>query len=140
MAEFEIHVGLIEDLEPGLRVVRDVVFVEEQQVPAELEWDGSDADYTHVLITDGETPIACGRINIRGNIGRMAVLANRRGEGVGVMVMERLEAIGKGMKLDRLFLNSQESAIGFYEKLDYKAIGEQFYEANIPHRKMVKRI
>ena len=140
MAEFEIHVGLIEDLEPGLRAVRDVVFIEEQNVPKEIEWDGSDQDYTHVLVTDGQTPIATGRINIRGRVGRMAVLAERRGEGIGAMVMERLEAIGRGMKLDRLYLNSQVSATGFYEKLGYKVIGEEFEEANIPHRKMVKRI
>ena len=140
MAELQIHVGLIEDLEPGLRAVRDVVFIDEQGVPAEIEWDGSDADYTHVLVTDGQTPIATGRINIQGRVGRMAVVADRRGEGIGVIVMERLEAIGRGMKLDRLYLNSQVSAMGFYQKLGYKPVGEEFAEANIPHQKMVKRI
>ncbi len=140
MADFQIHVGLIDDLEAGLRAVRDVVFIEEQNVPKEIEWDGSDADCTHVLITDGDTPVGCGRINATGRVGRMAVLADRRGEGIGAMVMERLEAIARGMKLDRLYLNSQVSAMGFYEKLGYKAIGEPFDEANIPHRKMVKRI
>ena len=70
----------------------------------------------------------------------MAVLAERRGEGIGAMVMERLEAIGRGMKLDRLHLSSQVSAMGFYQKLGYRPIGDTFEEAGIPHRKMIKRI
>ncbi|MDX1563989.1 MAG: GNAT family N-acetyltransferase, partial [Phycisphaeraceae bacterium] len=140
MADLQIHVGQIEDLEAGLRAVRDAVFIDEQNVPKEIEWDGSDAHFTHVLVTDGTEPIACGRIDATGRVGRMAVVADRRGEGIGAMVLERLEAIGRGMKLDRIHLSSQVSAIGFYEKLGYQVIGETFEEAAIPHRKMVKRI
>jgi predicted GNAT family N-acyltransferase len=135
-----IHVGSIEELEAGLRAVRDKVFIREQNVPTEIEWDGSDADYTHVLITDGDQAVATGRINGEGRVGRMAVLAERRGEGIGAIVMEHIELMASEMGLRAIHLNSQVSAIGFYERLGYTVVGEEFYEANIPHRKMLKRI
>jgi predicted GNAT family N-acyltransferase len=117
--------------------VREDVFVNEQQVPLDLERDGLDPDCSHVLAEDTERrPIGTGRLLADGHIGRVAVLRAWRGQGVGKAMMIALMkwAAEKGMK--KLLLNSQEQAIRFYQDLGFVAVGEIFFEAGIPHQCM----
>ncbi|MBX3725579.1 MAG: GNAT family N-acetyltransferase [Xanthomonadales bacterium] len=124
------------DLE-RLRAVREPVFVLEQQVPIELEWDDLDPLSRHVLALDDQgRAIATGRLTPERKIGRMAVLADWRGRGVGAAVLERLIAIARVEGLPAVELHAQESAIGFYQRYGFLAHGEPFDEAGIRHRHM----
>jgi predicted GNAT family N-acyltransferase len=123
-----------------LRQVREKVFIEEQRVPAELEWDNTDSDALHLLALDGEQrPIGTARLLLSGQIGRMAVLEPWRRRGVGSALLRRLLAESTKGDYPELFLNAQLSALPFYEKLGFRARGEVFHEAGIPHRRMLRR-
>ncbi|SFE20638.1 GNAT family N-acetyltransferase [Nitrosomonas sp. Nm166] len=121
-----------------LRSIRTAVFIHEQQVPADLEWDEFDAISMHVLAlnSDGQ-PIGTARLLPDGHIGRMAVLKEWRGKGVGSAMMRRiLEEINhRGIPIARL--NAQTTAIRFYEKFGFQMSGKEFMEAGIPHVKMI---
>ncbi len=118
--------------------VRTEVFVIEQLVPEDLEYDDRDLFCHHVLAFDGDTAVATGRIDIDqdGKIGRVAVLADLRGQGIGEQVMHALQRIARRAGLERVWLNAQISALPFYQALGYQAYGERFMEAGIPHQAM----
>ena len=120
--------------ERELRVIRKKVFVEEQQVPEELEWDDEDERSYHVLLfaPDG-TPIGTGRLLRDGRIGRMAVLKEWRGRGAGSALMVFLLSLARRMGIDEVTLHAQTHAAGFYAKHGFRAEGEAFMEAGIPH-------
>lgn len=120
-----------------LSAVRRQVFIEEQRVPEALEWDDADAVSLHVLAVseDGE-PIGTGRLLPDGHIGRMAVIAPWRGRGVGDAILRTLVEAGTERGHGLLRLNAQLSAIGFYERLGFEALGPVFDDAGIPHRAM----
>lgn len=120
-----------------LRAVRRSVFIEEQNVPEELEWDAADEHAHHVLATDGnDTPIGTGRLKADCHIGRMAVLRAWRGRGVGGTIVKALLSVAgkKGCGIVRL--HAQTHAIGFYARFGFKVVGGEFDEAGIPHRLM----
>jgi predicted GNAT family N-acyltransferase len=125
----------------ALRAVRWKVFVEEQQVPEDEEWDEHDHRCRHVLAAamDG-TPIGTGRLVPDGHIGRMAVLKNWRGGGVGSALMHRLLQLAREARHEVIRLHAQTHAIGFYEKHGFVAEGEEFMEAGIPHFVMTKSL
>jgi predicted GNAT family N-acyltransferase len=117
-----------------LRAVRTAVFVVEQAIPADLEWDAFDAVSIHALAVDASgTPIGCGRLLPDGHIGRMAVLAAWRGQGVGAALVERLIAIAKQRGDPRLRLHAQTQAMPFYARFGFAPVGAEFVEAGIPH-------
>lgn len=122
------------------REIRQVVFVEEQQVAPEIEYDQYEDTSTHVLARIGNKAVGTARWRKTDQgfkLERFAVLNSTRGKGVGLALVNFvLDQIGDKFKS---YLYSQVSAIGFYEKLGFKAEGEIFYEADIPHRKMVYR-
>ncbi len=125
----------------ALRRIRYQVFVVEQDVDEALEWDGIDATCRHVLAEDGTgCPIACGRLLPDGHIGRMAVLPQWRGQGVGRAVLRRLMAIGRAAGFPEFVLNAQTHALGFYVREGFEPYGEEFLEAGIPHRSMRLRL
>lgn len=121
---------------PLLQEVRRKVFVVEQQVPEEEEWDEDDPLSVHVLATRNREPVGTGRLTPAGKIGRMAVLSEVRGKGVGSELLRMLvgEAVHRG--LVALRLNAQVHAIPFYERHGFSAEGPVFMEAGIPHRSM----
>lgn len=117
--------------------IRLRVFVEEQKVPVELEWEGNDADYHYVLVqNDNHQAIATGRIGTDGHIGRMAVLKPWRNSGVGSAMLTALHQYAKQNNIPRTYLNAQSSAISFYEKQGYTIISDEFMDAGIPHKTM----
>jgi hypothetical protein len=121
--------------------VRFAVFVEEQCVPPEIELDEWDAASDHALATDDTgRVIATGRLLPDGHIGRMAVLQQWRGQGVGAKILATLlgRAAERGMKC--VMLNAQTQARGFYVRFGFTQVGAEFMEAGIPHVAMERRL
>ena len=120
--------------------VRFKVFVDEQNVPEELEIDGFDDDATHALILLDDKAIGTGRILPDGHIGRVAVLKEYRGQGVGKLIMKILIEWAQDNYLQSLWLSSQWHARGFYIDLNFTCTGEKFEEAGIDHIKMTRKL
>jgi len=126
------------DKESHLRHIRTLVFVEEQHVPIELEWDEYDDKCIHVLAMQNNVALATGRLLETGRIGRMAVLKPYRKQGVGSKVLEQLLSIAESKNMNFVFLYSQVDAIGFYRQFGFEEEGDIFDDAGIPHKKMMK--
>jgi predicted GNAT family N-acyltransferase len=122
----------------SIRRVREIVFIDEQRVPRELEFDERDPLCRHVLAFDGDAPVGTGRLDLGlgGKVGRVAVVATHRRRGVGAAVMERLHAIARDASQPRLWCNAQLTAVPFYERLGYVGSGPTFLEAGIEHVRM----
>jgi predicted GNAT family N-acyltransferase len=124
-----------------LRAVRHAVFVEEQHVPEELEWDEADERAYHVLASDEEgVAIGTGRLRLDGQIGRMAVAREWRGRGVGGAILAALLELARKEGCTVVRLHAQTHALGFYGKYGFSAVGAEFDEAGIPHRTMELRL
>ena len=119
--------------------IRYEVFVEEQNVPEELEIDGLDNEARHVLAFVDEMPIGTGRILDDGHIGRIAVLEKHRGLGIGKLIMKELINCAQEMSLEKVWLSSQWHAHSFYLDLGFVCIGEIYKEAGIDHIKMFRK-
>ncbi len=123
----------------ALYAIRHAVFVKEQQVPESLEQDEHDAHCLHLLVRDlNGRPIATGRLLADGHLGRVAVLRDWRRRGVGRAVVARLMELAREQGLPRVELHAQTQALAFYETLGFRAEGEEFLEAGIPHRLMYR--
>ena len=119
--------------------IRFSVFVEEQGVPPELEADALDAEARHLLVTDRTgLAVATARLLDNGHIGRMAVLASHRGNGLGMRMLRQLMQMAEDAGVQRIYLNAQCSAEGFYQRAGFRAEGEVFEDAGIPHRRMYR--
>jgi predicted GNAT family N-acyltransferase len=125
--------------EKTLKAIRKTVFVEEQGVPEELEWDGLDEHAYHVMAfaPDG-TPIGTGRLLQDGHIGRVAVLKEWRGKGVGRALLDILLVIANKMGYDDVRLHAQTRVLDFYLRKGFTAQGGEFMEAGIPHVLMTR--
>ena len=124
-----------------LHAIRRAVFIEEQHVPEELEWDEADAHCRHVLAfsPEGEA-VGTGRLLPDGHIGRMAVLKAWRGRGAGSAILNRLLDLARASGFDTVRLHAQTHAVGFYAKHGFTVTGDEFMEAGIPHRAMTQRL
>lgn len=125
----------------ALRAVREPVFVQEQRVPLELEWDELDPVCVHVLARDADgAPIGTGRLTPERRIGRMAVLPAWRGRGVGDALLLALVEEAKRQRWPEVTLHAQVSALGFYAKHGFVPVGARFMEAGIEHQTMRRRL
>ena len=125
----------------AIRAIRETVFIHEQGVPVELEWDGLDSSCAQVLAwNDRGEAIGTARMQQNGTIGRMAVLKDWRSRGVGRALLQTLLDLAVRQGLPRVSLSAQIHALGFYERAGFHAVGELFIDAGIPHRKMVKEL
>ncbi|SVA03280.1 uncharacterized protein METZ01_LOCUS56134 [marine metagenome] len=120
--------------------IRYKVFVGEQKVPEELEIDGLDDQAKHVLAFVDGVPIGTGRILSDGHIGRVAVLKDYRGLGIGKSIMKDLIKWAQNMNLEKVWLSSQWHAHSFYLDLGFVCVGEIYKEAGIDHIKMFKTL
>ena len=121
-----------------LRDIRLRVFVLEQGVPEDLEWDGQDERAVHLLARDNTgRPVGTARLLPTGQIGRMAVLPDWRRRGIGMALVKGLLAIAAAEGYPHPFLNAQASALPFYRRAGFVAVGAEFHEAGIRHRKMM---
>jgi predicted GNAT family N-acyltransferase len=134
--------------------VRNAVFVTEQGVPVALERDDSDAAADHFIAYDADRPVGAGRLVVEpagfegtdrelgpvGHLGRLAVVAEARGAGLGVALVHAIEERARERGLAVMALSSQTYAIPFYERLGYVAHGQEFDDAGLPHRWMTRRL
>ncbi len=122
----------------SIRLVRETVFIDEQRVPRELEFDDRDPLCRHVLAFDGEVAVGTGRLDLGkgGKVGRVAVVAAHRRSGVGAAVMQRLHAIAQEQRQPRLWCHAQLTAVPFYERQGYVRSGPTVLEAGIEHVRM----
>ena len=141
IVEFGVEVGSWNELGEQARQIRETVFVEEQRVPRDLEMDEHDAACRHVIARDAEGgAIGTGRLLPDGHIGRMAVLAEWRGKGVGRALLEQLLEEAARLDQRRLALHAQTRACGFYRRFGFVEEGPEFMKAGIPHRTMVRSL
>ncbi|HYD95774.1 MAG TPA: GNAT family N-acetyltransferase [Noviherbaspirillum sp.] len=114
--------------------VRYEVFVLEQKVPLDMEWDEMDAVCVHAVAWD-ETgrAIGTGRLLPDGHIGRMAVLPAARGSGIGAALLDALVGAAARRGDRAVMLNAQTQAEAFYRRYGFERDGEVFMEAGIPH-------
>ncbi|MGW7073319.1 GNAT family N-acetyltransferase [Streptomyces sp. NPDC054855] len=134
--------------------VRKEVFVVEQGVPQDLEYDAYDADAVHVVaVRDDGLPLGTGRLLTGaaaaaknggdaevGALGRLAVTKAARGLGVGAALVRAIEDAARARGLTAVDLHAQTHALGFYERLGYEVYGPEFPDAGIPHRAMRKAL
>ncbi|BCK87319.1 acetyltransferase [Sideroxyarcus emersonii] len=136
-APFTVSLVCWHDGEPLLRAIREAVFIREQNVPAELEWDGLDDTCRHALaLSLNGDAIGCGRMQPNGHIGRVAVLPQWRKQKVGTAIIEALldEARSRGYK--QVDVDAQTYAIPFYQQFGFVEHGKEFMDAGMPHKKM----
>lgn len=126
--------------------IRKEVFVEEQGVPLEEEFDEFDKLNElceHILVYYNEQPVGTGRLRVvdgYGKLERICILEPYRKFGLGKIIINTLEGVAKERGISRVKLHGQTQAEGFYEKLGYQASSDVFMEAGIPHILMVKDI
>lgn len=131
-----IELGDWASMAPALEAIRREVFIVEQKVPEQMEWDADDATSVHALaLLDGH-PVGCGRLLPDGHIGRMAVRAPFRSTGVGRALLQALLAEARRRGMREVVLHAQTHALRFYETHGFVADGPEFDEAGIPHRRM----
>mgnify|MGYP003339035247 FL=1 len=132
-----IVTGDWDSLRDHAQALRVEVFVVEQGVPVELEWDEADEVSTHTVAYDQSgQAVATGRLLPDGHIGRMAVRKSARGQGIGTQVLSALLHEAKRQQFQKLVLHAQTHAIEFYAKHGFQSEGDEFLEAGIPHRRM----
>ncbi|MDY7537316.1 GNAT family N-acetyltransferase [Undibacterium sp. RTI2.1] len=132
-----VTLGSWAELQKEAQAIRYDVFVIEQNIPVELEWDEMDAQCLHAVAYDAQgTAVGTGRLLPDGHIGRMAVRSAARGLGVGAAILQSLmqQARNRGDKAVKL--NAQTSAEPFYARNGYSREGDVFEEAGIPHISM----
>lgn len=120
-----------------LSSIRTEVFIEEQQVPPDLEWDGLDGTAIHLLALDADgRAIGCARILEPNIIGRMAVCKQWRRRGVGSVLLAAAIHLCRQRGRDSILLSAQTHAIRFYERAGFRVCSDEYADAGIPHRDM----
>ena len=119
-------------------LIRKEVFVREQKIPEKIEFDDKDLYSTYFIAKYKNQPVGTARYRStkRGlKLERFAVLKDYRGLGVGKALLSyAINALGREKKI---YLNAQEQVVGFYGKLGFKKTGVRFFEAEVPHFRMI---
>ena len=144
-AMLETRVGAWQELGARAQAIRTRVFIEEQNIPAEMEWDADDAEAVHALALNRfGLPLATGRLLQHapgvGRIGRMAVSQTVRGSGVGRAVLQALIDSARQRGDHEIVLHAQTSAQAFYARSGFSPRGSVFEEAGIAHIEMARRL
>jgi predicted GNAT family N-acyltransferase len=139
----QVRVGSWQELSHEARTVRTAVFVHEQKIPVELEWDEGDAQAVHAVAFNRlGMPLATGRVLTHApgvaRIGRMAVVQPMRGSRIGRQVLDALMQAAQARGDELALLHAQLSAVPFYLRAGYTQRGEVFEEAGIAHVEMVR--
>jgi predicted GNAT family N-acyltransferase len=123
----------------SLTMIREKVFIEEQKVTSQLEWDGMDKEAIHFLAFKDEKAIGCARAFVIEHcmqLGRIAVLKEYRGEGIGSALIEKAMTTAKLNQLSAIYISAQCHAIDFYKKFGFEVTSDIYLDAEIPHRDM----
>jgi predicted GNAT family N-acyltransferase len=124
-----------------MQAIRRAVFIDEQKVPEDMEWDGQDEQARHFLALDVDgQPVGTVRLLSSGQISRLSVLQPFRSQGVGRALLGFVEMAARAAGMDEIFLHAQTHATSFYESAGFITTGGIFLEANIPHRQMFKEL
>jgi len=138
---FTVSLVCWHDGEPLLKSVREAVFIREQGVPAELEWDGLDESARHALaLSHRGDAIGCGRMFADGHIGRIAVLPQWRKQKVGTAIMEALLDYAQANDYKQVDVDAQIYAVPFYHSFGFAKHGKEFMDAGLPHIKMTLKL
>lgn len=138
---FRVRMADWEREHEAMRAIRTPVFIVEQQVPQDIEWDDKDPLCVHALAIDADgAPIGTGRLAPDGKIGRMAVLPDWRGRGVGAAILEFLVDSARERGIDVCYMNAQSHALDFYRQHGFETYDDEFLEAGIPHRRMKRTL
>ncbi len=127
------------DSQRPLTMIREKVFIEEQKVTPQLEWDGLDEEAIHFLVYKYEKAIGCARALVIENhmqLGRMAVLKQHRHQGVGSALIGKAITTSKLNQLSSIYISAQCHAIDFYKKFGFEVTSQIYLDAEIPHRDM----
>lgn len=139
MNEISVRIADWQKDNADIRRIRDSVFVVEQAVSPELEWDAEDAEAVHFLAFEGEFAVGTARLLPDGHIGRVAVLKDWRGLKIGDALLEAaiIEAERRGLIEQRL--SAQVHALPFYERHGFVVVSEEYLDVGIPHADMLRR-
>lgn len=132
-----------EDFSPAA-YIREEVFVKEQGYTVEEEFDDLDKEAHHLVLLDGENPVATARLISLGNDefkpGRIAVLKEYRGKNIGAELLSAVLEKAKEFGGKTFHIGAQTYAVGFYEKFGFKAYGEEYMDGRIPHIDMIAHL
>jgi len=121
-----------------LKQIRTSVFIEEQHVPTELEWDEFDEQSIHFLALLNNNPIATARLKPDGQIGRMAIIKNYRNKGIGTELLKTVLLQAKNYDYNMVYVHAQKQAVNFYKQFNFIHNGTEFMDAGIKHIAMYK--
>jgi len=125
---------------PEIIRIRNAVFTDEQKIDKSIDFDGKDHEAIHVLIKTHNLFVGTGRMLKDGHIGRLAVLKEHRGKGLGAMTVMTLVGQARHLGIKRVYLGAQKHAVSFYKKLNFSEYGASYLEAGIRHIHMEKII
>lgn len=134
---YEVIAGGWEQLEKDAKYIREQVFIQEQGIASEDEWDDFDATAVHFMVYDKGQPIATARLLPQHSVGRVAVLMPYRKQSIGKILMQHIIDYARNQKLPYLKLSAQTYVTAFYEALGFKVQGEVYQDCGIPHIDMV---
>ena len=138
--EFKTKIVATEEEYLACLSIRKRVFIKEQKVPREIEVGSFEKEAIYALTTRGAIPVGTARWRKTGQgvkLERFAVLKNERKHGIGTLLVNFI--LDKLDPHDHIYLHAQEHVVTFYEKCGFKVVGDCFIEADIPHRKMIKK-
>ncbi|EEY76089.1 GNAT family N-acetyltransferase [Acinetobacter calcoaceticus] len=130
---YKIIAGGWEQLGQDAKLIREQVFIQEQGIAPEDEWDDLDAMVLHFIVYDREQPIATARLLPQHSVGRVAVLMPYRKQGIGKILMQHIIEYARQQNLPYLKLSAQTYVTAFYEALGFVVQGEEYLDCGIPH-------
>ena len=133
MNKIEIKIVDFQEYFSNIKDIRTTVFIEEQRVPPELEWDEFDESSTHILAYYNKKAVGTARLLEDGHIGRMAVLKPYRNRNIGKNMLKYLIRLAQEKSIKNIELSAQEHAVEFYKKYGFSIFGDVYMDAGIPH-------
>ncbi|MGE8537813.1 MAG: GNAT family N-acetyltransferase [Acinetobacter sp.] len=139
-SELKIVSGSWDELQQHAKAIREAVFIQEQNIAAEDEWDELDAISIHFVVHAQDQAIATARLLANNSVGRVAVLKSYRGLKIGQQLMQAIINYAHADHMENLKLSSQVHAIGFYQALGFEVQGEEYLDCGIPHIDMYLKL
>lgn len=133
MTQLTVVAGCWDELNKDAKLIREQVFIQEQNIAETDEWDAEDAVALHFIVYDQDQAIATARLLKNNSIGRVAVLKSHRGLGVGKWLLQHIIQHAQDEQREFLKLSSQVHAVQFYAALGFKVAGEVYLDCGIPH-------
>lgn len=137
---FDVQVGSWSQLKCYAMQIREQVFILEQQISPEDEWDMEDETSIHFVVFHEGEAIATARLLQNHSIGRVAVIKAYRGKGVGFELMKFIIEFAQREKRPTLNLSAQVHALPFYQRLGFEPHGKEYLDCGIPHVYMTMQL